>query len=200
MENKKKNKINTVLYIILIGFILLMFLPATRSYLQQGLMKLGLFKPDLEAPVVVEEKNADSAATPQAQVVFSDAGGKQVDVATLKGKVVFMNFWATWCPPCRDEMPSIQVLYNQLKDSEDIVFMMVEIDHEAEKAVAFMEKEKLSLPIYYPETAIPKEWVGQSIPVTVILDKEGNIAARHEGMADYSTPEVLKFVTDLINK
>ncbi|MBE8714935.1 TlpA family protein disulfide reductase [Sphingobacterium hungaricum] len=197
MNKTKLSRGNIILYVVLVVLIILLFIPSTRSLLQQGLMKLGLFKPTLEAPV---EKAPDTPVVAQVSSSFSNEKGEIINTASLKGKVVFINFWATWCGPCIQEMPSIQVLHDKLKDNPNVEFLLVEIDHENELAKEFMEKEKLNMPIYFPEGDIPNTWLGQSIPVTVILDKEGNIAARHEGMADYSTKQVEQFIVDLSNK
>jgi len=150
------------------------------------------------APAAAAEATTEDKAPVTA--VFSDDAGQPVDILDLKGKVVFLNFWATWCPPCKAEMPSIQKLVEKFKGNDKVVFMLVEIEHEKDKAHAFLKDNKLKLPIYYPESEIPSEWLGQSIPTTVILDKDGRIAARHEGMADYDRKEVFEFITDLINK
>ncbi len=78
--------------------------------------------------------------------------------------------------------------------------MIVEIEGDKAKAEAFVKGQKLTLPISFPNSDIPKEWLSESIPSTVILDKEGRVATRHEGMADYSSPDVDKFIQGLINK
>src|SRR5690606_16688498 len=165
-------------------------LPQGRMLLQQGLMKIGLFKPKLEKPVESTQEVTSKEENTDGNTLFSDDDGNITKVADLKGKVVFMNFWATWCPPCKAEMPSIQVLKEKFKDREDVVFLLVEIEHEQEKAHDFLKQNNLDLPIYYPESQIPANWLGQSIPATVILDKNGNIAGKHEGMADYSSQQV----------
>lgn len=184
---------------IIFGILIIMLLvPTSRAWIQQGLMKVGLFKPNLEKPKETPINTAENVAKPQ--VSFSDDNGQITHIADLKGKVVFINFWATWCPPCKAEMPSIQQLKDKFKGNDNVVFMLVEIEHAKEKAHAFLKDGKLDLPIYYPESEIPEDWLGQSIPTTVILDKNGNVAAHHEGMADYSRKEVFEFITDLINK
>ncbi|GAA4176767.1 hypothetical protein GCM10022218_24470 [Sphingobacterium ginsenosidimutans] len=164
------------------------------------LMKIGLFKPTLEVPKKAAEPIDAGGKSASNTVSFVNHLGETVQVADLKGKVVFINFWATWCGPCRAEMPSINVLYDKFKDNPNIVFLIVEIEGDKEKAAAFVKNEKLTLPISYPNSDIPKEWLSESIPSTVILDKGGNLATRHEGMADYSTPDVATFIQDLINK
>lgn len=184
---------------IIFGILIIMLLvPTSRAWIQQGLMKIGLFKPNLEKPK--EEASTAISPTTRPQVSFSDDNGQVTHIADLKGKVVFINFWATWCPPCKAEMPSIEQLKDKFKGNDNVVFMLVEIEHEKEKAHAFLKDGKLDLPIFYPESEIPTDWLGQSIPTTVILDKNGDVAAHHEGMADYSRKEVFEFITDLINK
>jgi len=200
---KDKKKFWKITSNIIFGLIIILLLvPTSRVWIQQGLMKVGLFKPKLEQPAEVPAAAAETTTEDKAPVtaVFSDDEGKPVDILDLKGKVVFLNFWATWCPPCKAEMPSIQNLVKKFKGNDKVVFMLVEIEHEKEKAHTFLKENKLSLPIYYPESEIPSEWLGQSIPTTIILDKDGRIAARHEGMADYDRKEVFEFITDLINK
>lgn len=200
MNKKKAWKI--IGNIIFAGLIILLLLPSGRVWVQQGLMKIGLFKPKLETSEATTTPAEDKAPllSDYAGVTFSDDNGHVVSIHDLKGKVVFLNFWATWCPPCKAEMPSIQVLKDKFKDNDQVAFLLVEIEGEKEKARDFMLKGDMDLPIYYPESQIPGEWLGGAIPTTVILDKTGKIAARHEGMADYSRTEVSDFMLELTQK
>jgi len=200
MNKKKAWKI--IGNIIFAGLIILLLLPSGRVWVQQGLMKIGLFKPKLETSEATTTPAEDKAPllSDYAGVAFSDDNGHVVSIHDLKGKVVFLNFWATWCPPCKAEMPSIQVLKDKFKDNDQVAFLLVEIEGEKEKARDFMLKGDMDLPIYYPESQIPGEWLGGAIPTTVILDKTGKIAARHEGMADYSRTEVSDFMLELTQK
>lgn len=145
-------------------------------------------------------KSDDSVVVAAETAVFKDEIGNQIDLSSLKGKVHFINFWATWCPPCREEMPSIQVLYDKFKDDKNINFHIVEIEGDVNGTKAFLKDNNLNLPIVYPGGDIPSTWLGESIPATVILDKNGNIAMKKEGMHDYSDPEMIQFIQDLINK
>jgi len=197
MSPKTRNIIGNVVFVLLIG---LLIWPTSRSYFQQFLMKLGFFNPKLELVSATKESDGRAPETSFNHVSFVNSLGETVKVADLKGKVVFINFWATWCAPCRAEMPSINVLYDRYKDNANMVFLIVEIEGRKAKAEAFMKKQQLTLPISFPNSDIPKEWLSGSIPSTVILDKAGNVATRHEGMADYSSPDVGKFIQDLINK
>lgn len=196
MNPKTKKIVGNVVFVLVIG---LLIWPTSRSYFQQALMKIGFFKLKLE---VTPDAKKSFATSPKlgTEVSFINQQGIPVKVADLRGKVIFINFWATWCAPCRAEMPSINKLYNTYKDSAHVVFLIVEVEGDRAKAEAFIKAEGLNLPLSFPNSDIPKEWLSGPIPTTLILDKEGNLAARHEGLADYSTPEVTKFIQDLINK
>ncbi|HUI32579.1 MAG TPA: TlpA disulfide reductase family protein [Dysgonamonadaceae bacterium] len=144
---------------------------------------------------VVAERTENQIAN---GITFQDGNGKTIALNDLKGKVVFINFWATWCPPCIAEMPSINELKAKFNGNENIVFLMVDVDGKHKKAQAFMDKRKFDLPVYVPHSEIPKEYLGGAIPTTIILDKKGAIAARIEGGRDYSAPEILNGLKKLI--
>jgi len=165
-----------------------------KAWAIRGLMHVGLFQ--LHAADRVAEDTPES--TYEGDVVFKDGSGKSVELSALKGKVVFINFWATWCPPCRAEMPSINTLYNKFKDSSDVVFLMVDVDGKYEKSYSFIKQNGYAFPLYVPASAIPSSFLGNAIPTTVILNKKGKIAMRHEGGADYSSPKAEKFIQSLL--
>lgn len=130
-------------------------------------------------------------------VVFLDENNKEVSLNALKGKVVFINFWATWCPPCRAELPSIHKLKQAFKDNNKIVFLFVDVDGNMAKSKAFMKKHKYDLPVYAPKSPIPSNFLGSAIPTTVIIDKKGKMVGHIEGSMDYNTKEVIKGLKDL---
>lgn len=129
---------------------------------------------------------------------FKDENGKTISLSSLKGKVVFINLWATWCPPCIHEMPSINELKKSLNNNDDIVFLMVDVDNKMEQSSAFMKENGYDLPVYVPASDIPSDYLGGAIPTTVILDKNGNIAARMEGGRDYTDPQIAKGLNELV--
>ncbi|WPQ63076.1 TlpA disulfide reductase family protein [Chitinophaga sancti] len=131
-------------------------------------------------------------------VTFMDENGNAVSLKSLKGKVVFINFWATWCPPCRHEMPSINKLKQSFTGNDNIVFLMVIIDGNIKKSKAFMKKNKYDLSVYIPNSEIPGNFLGSAIPTTVILARNGDMIARIEGGRDYTSPEITKALNELV--
>lgn len=131
-------------------------------------------------------------------VSFKDEKGETISLNSLKGKVVFINFWATWCGPCIREMPSINTLKKSFKEKDDIVFLMVDVDGNLKKSSAFMTRYNFDLPVVIPNGNIPSTFLGGAIPTTVVLSKEGEMVARAEGGRDYSSPEIKQFLDKLI--
>jgi len=131
-------------------------------------------------------------------VSFQAVDKSTINTKDLIGKVVFINFWATWCPPCIEEMPSIQALYNQFKDNPDIVFLLVDVDADLKGAERFMRKHKLDMPLYIPNSNLPTSFLEGAIPTTVILDKRGNIDVRLEGGRDYRAPQMVQAIESLL--
>ena len=147
---------------------------------------------------ITTEKVAELEAPATSEVSFKDKDGKTVSINALKGKVVFINFWATWCPPCIQEMPSINKLKQSFKGNEEIVFLMVDVDNKIEKSTSFMAKNGYDLPVYVPTGNISPEYLGSAIPTTVILDKSGDMIGRIEGGRDYTSPEMVKILNELV--
>lgn len=128
---------------------------------------------------------------------FKNIRGESVSLADLKGKVVVMNFWATWCPPCIAEMPSLQELHEELKEEENIVFMAIDVDGDIDRAAQFMAKKKYTLPLYTIDSQLPAELMSNSIPMTVILAKNGDIVGKQVGMMDFKSEKLKKGLVEL---
>lgn len=136
-------------------------------------------------------------ATRAAEIKFKDENGETVLLNSLKGKVVFINFWATWCPPCIAEMPSINELYSEFRDNQKVVFLMVDVDNNRVKSQKFMEGRNFDLPVYTPAGPVPSSYFGDAIPTTLVLNKEGKVVFKHEGMNDFSHREFKDFLAKL---
>ncbi|MBB1150304.1 MULTISPECIES: TlpA disulfide reductase family protein [unclassified Myroides] len=150
-----------------------------------------------QTQLFAQQNSAPKVNTTTTDAVFLDATGKKVSLSSLQGKVVFVNFWATWCPPCIKEMPSIEALKNKMK-GKDVVFLLVDVDGKYDKAKAFMDKRNLDLPVYTPAASISSTYLGSSIPTTVIFDKKGNMIQRIVGGVDFASEEVEKFMEQVL--
>ena len=113
-----------------------------------------------------------------------------------KDKVVFINFWATWCPPCITEMPTIEKLYQKFKDRIGFACISTE---SLETIRAFKTKKKYSFTMYQIEMEIPDEFELNIIPATFIISRDRKVALKHVGGADWSHDKVINFLEGLIN-
>lgn len=198
MKLKDKISLSNIFTGVLVIFVLAMLLsPDFKGLVTQNLMKVGLFQPDVPNGSSEEMAAGFSANENNEEILFKDPDGYVVELSDQKGKVVFINFWATWCPPCIAEMPSINKLYSELKDNDKVVFMMVDVDNNRGKSEKFMEKRDFDLPVYTPASSIPSSYMSGAIPTTLVLNKYGKVVFKHEGMGDFSNNEFKEFLTKL---
>ena len=143
------------------------------------------------------EKNLPAAPWFNYNFSVKDLEGKTVDMNELKGKVIFLNLWATWCGPCRAEMPSIQKLYDKVKgDKIAFVMLSLDTDENAPKINRFIEQYSFSFPVYRPATAMPNQLRVSTIPTTFVVGIDGKIKMKKTGTANYDTEEFEKFLLD----
>jgi len=125
---------------------------------------------------------------------LEDINGNKVALSDYKGKTIFLNFWASWCGPCKYEMPFIEQLYLDNKDS-DLVIVTVNLQESKAVVSKFMSEEKFSFPVWLDSKGdVANQYGVSGIPLSLIVDKDFKIVSAHEGyMTDY---EMLKeFVT-----
>lgn len=134
------------------------------------------------------DSNMASAAIQVPAFSIQDINGNLVNLQNLKGKKLFVNFWASWCPPCKREMPSIEKLYQSV-DSSKVRFVLVSFDDRFEKAKNYVSSKGLKLPIYYPAENPPALFDVQGIPATFIFNESGELIKRIDGGENYDTKE-----------
>ena len=116
--------------------------------------------------------------------------GKYQSLKDLQGKVVFLNFWATWCGPCRAEMPSIESLYGRYRD-KGLEVLAVNSGEKLDQVLAFMKTNKLSFPAALDTDGKVSGIYGiQAIPTTYLIDRDGKIIARMMGSINWDTPKM----------
>jgi thiol-disulfide isomerase/thioredoxin len=177
--------------IVLIGFLLLIMIsPDAKAWLLQQLVAVGLFKAEIK-------KDGIESSSLAAPFYFTNAAGITSSTADLKGKVVFINFWASWCPPCRAEMPSIVALYQKLQHDSRFVFLFINEDDDKAKATQYLEKNNYIIPLYNRTGKVAPEIFAGTLPTTIVINKEGKIVLKHEGLAGYNTDTFIKQLEEL---
>jgi len=186
MKFIKKNIFNTLFIAVLL---LIVFVPDAKAFFLKGLMEIGFYSPEVKA-TKIEVGNLSG-------IKFKNVKGELVDLGELRGKVIFLNFWATWCPPCIAEMPSINKLYTHFKDDPNVIFIFADADGDLVKSGKFMTNRKFDMPVYKVESEIPEQIFSGALPTTVIFDKQGRISFMHEGIANYSNKKFVDFLNKL---
>ncbi|WP_258098460.1 TlpA family protein disulfide reductase [Marinoscillum pacificum] len=153
--------------------------------LQRGLLATGIIQPNK----VEEDKSADY------NFLLTDINGEEVSFSEFKNQTVFLNFWATWCPPCIAEMPDIDDLYQ--KKGSEVSFVMISLDENRIKAKEFVEHKGYDFPIYYLKTGLPKTYSTSSIPTTYVISPAGQMVVENHGMAKYDTENFRDLLDEL---
>ena len=132
-------------------------------------------------------------------IQLTDINGGAVRLSDFRGKIIFLNFWTTWCPPCRIEMPSMERLYRNLKDKN---FEMIGIDLQepVSRLKAFVKKFKLTFTILLDSNGDVGSLFGiRSLPTTFILDHKGRIIGQALGPREWDSSESIAFFEHLMN-
>ncbi len=123
-----------------------------------------------------------------------DSQGKKIDFQSFKNKVVLVNYWATWCPPCIAEMPSFQKLYDDYSDK--VVFLFIANDDQ-ERVEKFIKNKEYTIPVYYQASRGPEEMQSNSLPTTFIINKKGEIVVNKTGAVDWNSDKVRDLLNEL---
>ena len=132
---------------------------------------------------------------------LTDLNGKGVEIKQFKGKIIFLNFWATWCGPCKEEMPSMEALHQQLKE-KNFVMLTISVDYEGIKPVQeFINKQRYTFPVLLdPKGETLDLFEVKGIPTTFLIDKKGKMIGKAIGPRDWKSIEVESLLNLLIEK
>lgn len=184
MKFGRKQYINSAL---IIGIVLFLFTPVgfyARVYLSRlWSSSASVLKTELQLSV----ENYDWE--------MMDVNGLIFNFEQARDKVVLINFWATWCPPCVAEMPSLQRLYSDYGDK--VVFLFVAADS-PEKVTSFMDEKGYDLPVFYSKTEAPDLLSAKLLPTTYVLDKKGKIIIAEAGATDWYSQKIREILDKLL--
>ncbi|MEO9801603.1 MAG: TlpA disulfide reductase family protein [Reichenbachiella sp.] len=175
---------------VIIGIMSLLYFTGLHTGVAGFLQRIILSTGVMQVEVIDEDKQQIA----DYNFKLTDERGQVADFSQFKGQTVFLNFWATWCPPCVAEMPDIHDLYEKM-ENENVVFVLISQDDNFDKAKNFLERKEYSFPIYQLASPLPKVFASRSIPTTFVISPEGKIIAKRTGMAKYDTEEFRGLLT-----
>jgi len=149
----------------------------------------------LALPACSRKQQPALQGNPAPDFTLKDLAGTSIKLSDLRGKVVVLNFWATWCPPCREEIPSMMRL-NSAMAGKDFRMLAISIDEGGKDAVeGFFRKSGMSLPaLLDTDQAVGKRYGLTGVPETFVIDKKGVILKKVVGAMDWSSPAVIEYL------
>ncbi|KMQ62529.1 alkyl hydroperoxide reductase [Chryseobacterium sp. BLS98] len=177
----KKNIIYLVL-IIIIGVIA--FVPGVKEYLRDQFFPIAT----IENAVHVSEEDYD--------IELKGINVPSTNLKTFKNKPIFLNFWGTWCPPCRKEWPTIQKLYDSRKGNVD--FILIAMNDKEEDVKKFLKDNNYSVPVYIAQSPISEKILPKVFPTTFLIDQHGRIIIKEDAYRDWNTETVHQFIDNII--
>lgn len=173
-------------------FLILLLIPKTRSFIQVNLNKIVFNFKTVHLIDSIDQKKAIYSG----QLTGINTIKNSV-IKDLKGKVVFVNFWATWCPPCIAEMQSLQDLYSEYKN--EIVFLFITNEGNV-VTKSFLQKHNYTIPCYNNAKLLSVDFEHTEIPMTYILNKQGKMVVKHSGALNWNTKSIHEILDKLVKE
>ena len=182
---------NAIQYSILIVIFLVLWKCQVLKEPAAAIMSTTLPTPEIDSTTT---NHPDASYNLQVK----DLNGQLVNMEDYRGKVIFLNFWATWCMPCVAELPSIEKLYKEFKD-ENIAFLLIS-NEEFEKVISYHKKKEYEVPFHImdQEGHIPNIYFSPSIPTTFIISKEGKVVKSTRGAEDWDDDEFIEALKEML--
>lgn len=193
--------INRSIYIILILFLLVFGCRKVGSAATKN--KNDKVDENLSNTTINELIRKLGGGLPKEETKMKDAEIMNIDkkvsrLSDYKGKVIMLNLWATWCPPCRAEIPSMQKLFNDLKN-KDFIIIAVSQGEDLNTVNKFLKNTSYTFPIFIDKNnEVARSYSTGSIPTTYLINKQGNIIARFIGGIDWYSVDSIKLIDELL--
>ena len=173
-------------------FLILLIIPGPRKIISTTINRISLH---LRNPSIEKMEKQQQLSEADYGWFVIDNDGKKISLSNFRDEVVFLNFWATWCPPCIAELPEIEKLYNKFDDR--VNFLLV-TNEDPVKVNNFLESRGYNLPVYYSAVAPPEVFSGRALPTTYIISAEGRIVVRKTGAANWDSRATTKIFRELM--
>ncbi len=188
---KKKSFLSKISDVIFILFIVALLIPGPRT-------QIMAFVNNLKAKVIqpTQQDNAGTLTANDYLWQLYDINGNPHTLAEYKGKVIFINFWATWCGPCLGDMPDIQKFYDIYKNNPNVQFLIIS-NQPSTEITNFIKKTNYTFPIFQAAGS-PTILATNTIPTSYLIDKNGKIIFKKIGVANWSGKKMQKIINELL--
>ncbi|TRX66216.1 TlpA family protein disulfide reductase [Carboxylicivirga sp. M1479] len=184
---RKKTILGIVFDLLFTVLVIAMLFPTSRKIVSSTIIRYSMFQPR-------ESKDISYLNDKDYQWQIEDLDGNIIELSELKGQTIFINFWATWCPPCIAEMPSIQRLYDEYQNKMAFVL----ISQESKGILRdFMAKKEYTFPVYILRSRQPDVFASRSIPASFIISPQGQIMMKKQGAARWDGSKVKNMIDRL---
>ena len=183
MNFLKKNLIYIIIIVVVSAFAMIKPL---RDFVSQQISM---------SPTVAKINNETLLPAEVLDIDLKGINTSSTNLKNLRGKVLFLNFWGTWCPPCRTEWPTIQKLYDLKKDK--LEFALIAMQDQEEDVKKFLKENNYTVPVYIAESPLDPKVLPVAFPTTYLIGKDGRIFKKEDSSMDWSKDSVLEFIDNV---
>lgn len=170
-----------LIYVVLIVTVGAVFaIPSSREFLKKTFL-----------PVATVE-NAATISDEDFDLDLKGINTASTNLKNLRDKTIFLNYWGTWCAPCRKEWPTIQAMYDTRKDKMN--FVLIAMKDEEENVVKYLKENNYNVPVYIAQSPISEKILPKAFPTTFLLDKSGRILLKEDAYKDWNSESSLEFI------
>jgi len=186
---RKKTVLGIVFDLLFTALLVAMIIPSSRKVVQSTIIRYSMFQPR-------ETKDVSYISKHDLEWEIEDLNGHIVELSEFEGQILFINFWATWCPPCIAEMPSIQRLYDEYEGKMAFILVSQESRDILKK---FVKKKGYTFPVYVIRSQQPEVFASRSIPASFLISPEGQILMKKQGAARWDGKKVKALIDKIID-
>jgi len=177
---------NIVYFVLLVALLAFMMIKPLRDFVSEQMSM---------SPTVAKINNETLLSDEVLDIDLKGINTSSTNLKNLRGKVLFLNFWGTWCPPCRTEWPTIQKLYDLKKDK--LEFALIAMQDQEDDVKKFLKENNYTVPVYIAESPLDPKILPVAFPTSYLIGKDGRILKKEDSSMDWSKDSVLEFIDNV---